>query len=74
MNRNIRRLNLLFKFTCLKPEWFYCISINDGGITLQGYFKPEIVLEIKRLFKDDPLITKNGHIEFKVYNIEVILT
>ena len=37
MKENLRRLQLIFRLTRLKPEMFYCISVTNYEITLQGY-------------------------------------
>lgn len=36
MKENLRRLQLIFRFTRLKPEMFYAIRIGEYTIVLQG--------------------------------------
>lgn len=50
MKENLRRLQLIFRFTRLKPEMFYCIYFDGYEISLQG--RPENIDEEKlKLFK-----------------------
>lgn len=37
MKENLRRLELIFKLTRLKPEMFYSISFCNSRIVMQGY-------------------------------------
>ena len=36
MKENLRRLQLIFRFTRLKPEMFYSINVTEYDISLQG--------------------------------------
>lgn len=36
MKENLRRLQLIFRITRLKPDMFYSIRFDSYGITLQG--------------------------------------
>lgn len=36
MKENLRRLQLIFRLTRLKPEMFYCINIRHDQLVLQG--------------------------------------
>lgn len=73
MEKNLRKLNLLFRFTSLKPEMFYSISVNERAIKLQGKFDPDKVLKIKKLRMTQSISTI-GYIEFYKNNIEITLT
>lgn len=37
MKKNLRRLQLIFRFTRLKPDMFYSIRVDEYDITLQGH-------------------------------------
>lgn len=47
MKENLRRLQLIFRLTRLKPEMFYVVSIDNYGIKLQGN-----ACEIKTAYSD----------------------
>jgi len=73
MKNNLRRLNLIFRFTNLKPEMFYSITFRASTIELQGKFNPEVIKQVKKMFNYHS-ISIHGYIEFKRYNLELIFT
>jgi hypothetical protein len=55
MKENLRRLNLLFRITLLKPEMFYSIRISDYSLILQGY--PSVEMEkLKKRYESERFI------------------
>ncbi len=72
MKASLRKLNLLFRLTGLRPDMFYSISI-EPEISLQGKFRPEIVLYLKDKGYHARFDT-NGHAVFARGNIGIVLT
>ena len=74
MKKQLRKLDLLFRFTKLTPEMFYSIGVTDSEIKLQGFFNnPQNVIIIKKLFSNAS-IGDNGFIGFSKNNIIITLT
>lgn len=73
MEKQLRKLDLLFRLTRLKPEMFYSVTVNEHTINLQGLFNSKTVIDIKKIFVE-ATISDNGFIEFSKNNISIILT
>lgn len=73
MEKQLRKLDLLFRLTRLKPEMFYSVTVNECTISLQGLFNSKTVIDIKKIFVE-ATISDNGFIEFSKNNISIILT
>ena len=73
METNFRRMQLIFKFTKIKPELFYSVSFTKSDITLQGCYISDIARMMNKL-KFRSKIDINGHAEFTRGMINVILT
>lgn len=73
MKENLRRLQLIFRLTRLKPEMFYSINVTESGLHFQGKFSGEKVNEVKKLFTNFCL-SSNGYVEFSRCNLEITLT
>lgn len=73
MEKQLRKLDLLFRLTRLKPEMFYTITVYERTINLQGLFNSKTVIDIKKIF-GEATISDNGFIEFSKNNISIILT
>ena len=73
MKKNLRKLHLIFKFTLIKPEWFYVVSFDGTEITLQGHYKADIY---KYFEKQGYLhsVDGNKYACFTRSNIKVYLT
>jgi len=73
MEKQLRKLDLLFRLTRLKPEMFYSVTVSEHTINLQGFFNCKTVVDIKKIFVE-ATISDNGFIEFSKNNISIILT
>jgi len=73
MKKQLRKLDLLFRFTKLTPEMFYSIGISEYVIKLQGHFNSDNAIIIKKLF-GNPKIEDSGFLDFSKNDISVTLT
>lgn len=73
MEKQLRKLDLLFRLTRLKPEMFYSVTVNEHIINLQGLFNSKTVIDIKKIF-GEATISDNGFIELSKNNINITLT
>ncbi len=74
MKASLRKLNLLFRLTKLRPDMFYDICVESGNrIKLQGKYNPDLALYLraKKLTYD---INANGYTVFVRGNIRIVLT
>ena len=72
IERQLRKLNLIFKFTILKPEMFYNVRFDNHTLTLQGYYNSEIVYFcIGKKFESE---VRQGNIFFEKTGIRIVLT
>lgn len=69
MKENLRRLQLIFRFTRLKPEMFYSIQFDDGEVVLQGY--PNLLHKVCDDLKFEPTDWGKGK-HFVRYNIRIV--
>lgn len=72
MEKQLRKLDLLFRLTRLKPEMFYSVTVSERTINLQGFFNYKTVMVIKKYAEGT--ISDDGFIEFSKNNISIILT
>lgn len=71
MKTNHRRLAVLLKWF---PTAFYCITMSESNINLQGAFHSKTVTTAKvHGFKDNGL-SANGYVTLTRGNIEITLT
>ena len=73
MKLNLRKLQLIFALTRLKPEMFYTVSVSTYNITLQGQFSGEKVKQFSKLISE-PKFDSNGYAIFIRGNINITLT
>lgn len=69
MSENLRRLQLIFRLTRLKPEMFYNVAFDAGEIVLQGL--PELLHESCEELKFKPTHWGDGK-HFVRYNIRIV--
>ena len=74
MKDNLRKLNLIFRFTKLKPGMFYSVSFTETGVNMQGHFKGLTAAMLKQMLFDDGVDKEYGYVTFVRSNIIVTLT
>lgn len=75
MRKNLRKLNLLFKYTRLKPEMFYVITVYGHSIDLQGHLNAENIKILRSLFgANTHQIMDTGYLQFYKNNLVITLT
>lgn len=74
MKENLKKLALIFRFTMLKPEMFYSISVSSFTISLQASYSSDFARTCQKLFKKSEISSDSGFIEFKRNNIRITLT
>ena len=73
MERNLRKLHLIFRLTNLRPEMFYSIRISEYEVYLQGEISNNILDSMPSKIKD--FMTEEDSIYwFKYNNVKIILT
>jgi hypothetical protein len=72
MKNNYRRLQALAKF--LDLDSFYCVSVRDIGVHLQGYYKESTVKILRASKFNFTEFDANNYINFSRGNIKVCLT
>lgn len=75
MEKSLRRFNLIFAMTGIKPEWFYVIRLHSDEVRLQGKFSKEVCKYLCGLKRMSRAIDKTtGYIEFYAEGINITLT
>ena len=73
MEIQIRKLNLIFKFTELNPGMFYNISATNYGIKFMGEFN-ESILSFAYKHKFEVKISENGFLRLTRKDFEIVIT
>ena len=74
METQLKKLSRISKIECLNPFLYYSITINEGGIQLQGKFHGELVLQLTELFGKGKIDGGTGYVNFYRSNIKITLT
>ena len=74
MKTNLRKLQLLFALTALKPEMFYAIRVYEDNISLQGYIPNSRDIKLLTKMFGKPELTEDLFIELERNNIKITLT
>ena len=74
MEKNFRKMYLIFKLTSIKPNYFYSCSFTEYNINLQGKFNPLLIKQLKKLKFNLVLESVNGYVQAKRGNTEITLT
>ena len=73
MERNLRKLNLIFRLTNLRPEMFYSIRISEYDVSLQGDTSNNILDSMPRKIKG--FMTEGDSMYwFEYNNVRIVLT
>jgi hypothetical protein len=70
MKSQLRKLNLIFRFTKLNPEMFYAVSFTESSIVLQGHNSKEL----KACCRKYPRHKESQYLEYRKNDIEIVLT
>ena len=74
MKSQLKKLNRISKIDCLNLDNYYCITIHEGDIQLQGKFNGKISVQLTKLFGKGEICDRNGYVNFSKHNIEISLT
>ncbi len=74
MKTQLKKLNRISKIECLNSEKYYCITIRNKDIQLQGQTNDKLVLQITKLFGKGKVSEENGYVYFYRNGIKIVLT
>jgi len=75
MKNNFRRLHLFFLITGIDPAMFYCITVYETYINLQGNFTPlRDIKSIQKQLNKKTSFDRNGILTVGNDNVKIILT
>jgi len=72
MKTQLTKLRRLIRNGYINPDDFYCITVRDAEILLQGHFNSEIVKRYSATFEMNT--DKNGYVVGRRSNIDITLT
>ena len=74
MKTNMTKLNRLIRNGFVDPDCYYCITVYEYGIVLQGHYTSRELVLLLRSRKFIGGMGGDGYITFKRSNIEITLT